>query len=184
MSAAAVVIQRETAFRGTVMAFIFIPAITIAACFWNEGIFFYYPDPGNKRALAAWLIAGGSIAASVVLALVLTVCHDNARTSNSQRLVNLAVVFVLPMLGLQPAFNESFYAIYPDNKTDRWLAMGVTFLVLLFLAVVLCLIVCNICPGCYKSMGELMLQHDKYERVNTLEQPQQPESERVPSLAE
>jgi Na+/melibiose symporter-like transporter len=169
MSAAAVVVQRETALRGTVMAFIFIPAITMAACVWNEGIFYYYPDPGHQRALVAWAIAAGSIVASVVLSLMLTVCHDKAQITNSQRLVNLSVILVLPMLGLQPAFNETFYAFYPDNKTDRWLAMGVTFAVLLFLALVVCWLVCNVCTGCYKSMGELLLQRDaqEYSRVST-----------------
>ncbi len=172
MSTAAAVVTKTTAFRGTVMAFIFIPAITMAAVFWNEGIFYYYPDPGSQRALVAWAIAAGSIVASVVLSMLLTICHDHAQTSNKQRLINLSVAFVLPMLGLQPAFNETFYAFYPDNKTDRWLAMGITFAVLLFLALILCWLVCNVCTGCYTSMGELMLQSDKYERVSTVEQQQ------------
>ena len=116
-----------------------------AQAFYTEIIMFKYPEAGAERTLVAWLAFAGVLVAAIFFLLLLTTVFTCADTSNQTRLRVFTLLLVLPMIALQPALTETFYYRYPDDKSARLLAMGITALLLSILAIIVCEIVCNAC---------------------------------------
>ncbi|HSX81385.1 MAG TPA: hypothetical protein VLQ80_22815 [Candidatus Saccharimonadia bacterium] len=154
MSAAdAAVVESE--FQSITQTIIWLPCLEIIQLFAQELFYYLNPTPGHARMSWAWGVFWIALAAGGLVAIFATIVFVCFRMQRIWRMRVLLVCFIVPVMVLQVAIQETYYYYYPGDypNKDRLIAFGASGAILFPVTWVLCWLICDWCECTWKGLG-------------------------------